>query len=238
MPIPDYLPKLERTSAKLRAFTLLQQWIKNGTLAPGEKISDTELAKALGLSRTPVREALQMLEMQGFIEMKPGSVTRVTLVEKEDIFKIYPPLAALDAIAAETAAEKIDSGTIKVLRDLNQQFATALMEQEIDKAMELDERFHQTILGIAANPFLTSFITTLQMHVSRFKYVFLQQLEVSYRRSVEEHEAILDALESQNSEKAGRMIYQNWMRPMTEIVKQLAKDNQEESLKSDMLLEK
>lgn len=233
MPIPDFLPKLERKSAKLRAFTLLQQWIKNGTFAPGEKISDTELAKALGLSRTPIREALQMLEMQGFIEMKPGSVTRVTTIEKEDIFKIYPPLAALDAIAAETAAEKIDSATIKILREINQQFATALMKQKIDEALELDERFHQTILKVAENPFLTSFITTLQMHVSRFKYVFLQQPEVNSQRSVEEHEAILDAFENKNSEKAGRMIYQNWMRSMTEIVKQLGK---EITLKKDVKL--
>ena len=227
MPIPERIPKLERTSAKLRAFSLLQRWITDGTLHPGEKISDAELAKAIGLSRTPIREALQMLEMQGFIEMQPGSSTRVTHIQEKDIFNIYPPLATLDALAAEIAATKIDPDTIQVLRDLNQQFSQALMEQDPYTAMELDEQFHQQILEVAGNPYLISFITTLQMHVRRFKYVFMKQAGISYHPSIQEHEAIIQALANKDSKQAGNMIRQNWMRPMQAIAKKFAKENRE-----------
>ena len=108
MPIPRDVPKMERISAKQRALEQIQRWIIEGTLRPGEKILDGELAEVLGMSRTPVREALQILEMQGFVEMHPGSATKVTSIRREDVFRIYPPLAALDATAesAETSAAR------------------------------------------------------------------------------------------------------------------------------------
>ena len=68
MPIPTNHSKPIRTTAKENAFNQLQQWIIDGTLHPGEKLNDTELAQALGVSRTPIRESLQLLEVQGFVK--------------------------------------------------------------------------------------------------------------------------------------------------------------------------
>ena len=70
---------------------------------PGEKLNDTELAAALGVSRTPIRESLQLLEVQGFVKMFPGKATQVTEVRKESITELLPPLAALQALSAELA---------------------------------------------------------------------------------------------------------------------------------------
>ncbi len=72
MPIPQNYQKQERLSAKSLVLNQLQDWIIEGVLQPDEKIHDGELAKALGVSRTPVREALQVLEISGLVEMVPG----------------------------------------------------------------------------------------------------------------------------------------------------------------------
>ena len=101
MPIPIDHTKPVRTTAKLHAFNQLQQWIIDGTLQPDEKLNDIELAQALGVSRTPIRESLQLLESQGFVSMQPGRATQVTPVEPEDIYNLLPPLAALQALYIE-----------------------------------------------------------------------------------------------------------------------------------------
>ena len=99
MPVPTNHSKPVRTSAKESAYSQLEQWIIDGTLQPGEKLTDIELAQALNLSRTPIREALQLLEMVGFVKMYPGKATTVTEVLKEDINHLLPPLAVLQALA-------------------------------------------------------------------------------------------------------------------------------------------
>ncbi|MBO2533568.1 MAG: GntR family transcriptional regulator [Thermoactinomycetaceae bacterium] len=227
MPIPRDVPKMERISAKQRALEQIQRWIIEGTLRPGEKILDGELAEVLGMSRTPVREALQILEMQGFVEMHPGSATKVTPIRREDVFRIYPPLAALDATAAEMAAERVTAEDIRSLRLTNEKFAEALGNKAFYEALILDEQFHQTILEAADNPYLTSFITTLQMHVRRFKYVFLRKMVISPARSIEEHAMIIEALEKRDRETAARVMRQNWMRPMREIADRLQREEEE-----------
>ncbi|RXT06291.1 GntR family transcriptional regulator [Ammoniphilus sp. CFH 90114] len=217
MPIPkDYLAP-HRVSAKERALSELQRWIIDGTLQPGEKLNDMELAEALGLSRTPVREALQLLEVQGFIAMQPGKVTRVTTIEKGDILKIYPPLAALHALAAELAGPLMEPEQIQLLRKLNNEFGEMIKQQQLFKAMEIDEQFHDVIIEMANNPYIASFSATLQMHIRRFKYVLLQQPVSSTITSLDEHEAIIKAFENRWIDKASDAMRMNWLRPMKEL---------------------
>lgn len=90
MPIPINHSRPKRKSAKENAFNQIQQWIIEGTLKPGEKLNDSELAEALGVSRTPIRESLQLLEVQGFVKMYPGKATQVTEVKKESIKDLLP----------------------------------------------------------------------------------------------------------------------------------------------------
>ncbi len=117
MPIPLNHNKPVRISAKENAFNQLQQWIIDGTLRPEEKLNDNELARALGVSRTPIRESLQLLEVQGFVEMFPGKATQVTKVKKEDIIDLLPPLAALQALSAELAVPNLNEEIIRNLED-------------------------------------------------------------------------------------------------------------------------
>ncbi|MFD0710450.1 GntR family transcriptional regulator [Paenibacillus sp. GCM10027626] len=219
MPIPTNYETPVRTSAKDRALSQLQKWIIDGTLQPDEKLNDAELAAALGVSRTPVREALQLLEVQGLVQMYPGKDTRVTTIDKEMIGKLYATLGALHALAAETAAQLIEPGQIEQLRELNAAFARAIKAKDIYQALEYDEEFHNLIVELSDNPYTVSFCSSLQMHIRRFKFVFLKQPLGQTMAAAEEHEQIIDALEKRDAQAASRLIKQNLSRPLEEYNK-------------------
>lgn len=126
MPIPANHSKPVRQSAKENALNQIQQWIINGTLLPGEKLNDSELADALGISRTPIRESLQLLEVQGFVKMYPGKATQVTEIEREAIKDLLPPLAVLQSLSAELAIDHLTADQLKQLENINERFAKSI----------------------------------------------------------------------------------------------------------------
>lgn len=226
MPIPANYATPVRISAKDRALSQIQRWIIDGTLQPGEKLNDAELAEALGVSRTPVREALQLLEVQGLVQMQPGRDTRVTTIEKEDILKMYSTLSALHALAAELAAPLILPEQIETLKQLNAEFAQAIETGQPYQAMELDEQFHGIIIDAADNPYISSFSASLQIHIRRYKYVFLKRPFPSANASVREHEALVAALEKGGGKSAAEIMKQNIWRPMTELQQFISKEEE------------
>lgn len=217
MPIPKNYSSPIRLLAKDKAFNQLQRWIIDGTLEPGEQIYDSEISKALGISRTPIREALQLLAVQGFIEMLPGKETRVTRIKKEDVLKIYPPLASLHALAAEEAAKVITAEQIETLKEMTNEYERLIDHQEQFKAMESDEKFHNFIVELTDNPYITDFSSILQLHIRRFKIVFLKRDLILVKESLKEHRAMIQAFEDRHEEKAASIMKQNWLRPMKEV---------------------
>ena len=103
MPIPENVENLRRVSAKSSIYQVVCSWIITGVLKPGEKIVDSELAKRFNVSRTPVREAIQILEGQKLVYVVPGRATVVADIDPADIEKCYRTLAELQGLAAELA---------------------------------------------------------------------------------------------------------------------------------------
>lgn len=217
MPVPKNFVSPARMSAKERAFSQIQRWIIDGTLQPGEKLIDSELADSLGVSRTPIREAFQLLEVQGLVSTHPGKETKVTEIEKDDIFKMYSTMAALQALAAENTAKTIVPEQIEQLRTINQDFENYIKGSQAYQAMEADEQFHNFIVELSDNPYIASFNASLQIHIRRFKYVFLKQPITATQASVDEHAAIISAFEKNDSERAQAIMKQNFIRPMQEL---------------------
>lgn len=209
MPIPTNLTKPTRKSAKVSAFNQIQQWIIDGTLLPGEKINDSELAKALGVSRTPVRESLQLLEVQGFVKMYPGKATQVTEVEKEAIKDLLPPLAVLQSLSAELAINNLNDETIHELEETNEQFKKAILSENYYSALKLDEKFHKVIVETAKNKYISDIIDNLQAHVTR---LFFHNSIILTKESIQEHEEIIELLKERNAEKLQSVMKENWLR--------------------------
>lgn len=214
MPVPTNHSKPVRRSAKENAYFQLEQWIIDGTLQPGEKLTDIELAQALNLSRTPIREALQLLEMVGFVKMYPGKATTVTEVLKEDIKDLLPPLAVLQALAGELAVPNITEEQISRLEETNFRFAQAIKENDSFNALKIDEEFHQIIIEAAQNPYITTMLSRLQSHVRRqFFHHSLELTEVSWK----EHEEIIQAFKEKDAERLSSLTRNNWIRSIEEL---------------------
>lgn len=214
MPIPTNHAKPIRISAKENAFNQLQQWIIDGTLRPEEKLNDTELAQALGVSRTPIRESLQLLEVQGFVEMFPGKATQVTTVRKEDIKDLLPPLAALQALSAELAIPNLDKKTIDNMEDANERFSHAIQTKDYFSALKIDEEFHQIIVDAANNPYITSMVANLQAHVLR---QFFHNSIVLTTHSIKEHATIIELLKKRDAAAVAQVMRDNWLRAIEEF---------------------
>lgn len=214
MPIPaDHLKPI-RKSAKESAFNQLQQWIIDGTLRPGEKLNDSELAEALGVSRTPIRESLQLLEAQGFVQMFPGKATQVTEIEKGSINDLLPPLAVLQALSAELAIAHLTVDTLTLLENTNQRFAADIRSENYFSALKSDEEFHQIIVDAANNPYIPTMIEQLQAHVRR---LFFHNSIILTEKSITEHDIIIQLMKEKNVTEVSSVMRKNWLRAIDEF---------------------
>ncbi|MBK5346561.1 GntR family transcriptional regulator [Bacillus sp. TH44] len=218
MPVPQNYKKPGRVSAKSLVLNQLQDWIIEGVLRPDEKINDGELAEALGVSRTPVREALQILEISGLVEMVPGQKTKIAPIKLDDVSIIYETIAGLHSIIGKQALQKVTDADIKLLSEINDAFQQSIHEKDSKKALELDIRFHNTITSIAKNRYIEPFLENMQLHILRLEYLFFQNF-VPASQSIKEHHSIIQALQKQDEKRMEQMMSQNWLRPMKEIQK-------------------
>ncbi|KFN01944.1 GntR family transcriptional regulator [Bacillus clarus] len=218
MPVPQNYRKPGRVSAKSLVLNQLQDWIIEGVLQPDEKINDGELAEALGVSRTPVREALQILELSGLVEMVPGQKTKIAPIKLEDVSMIYETIAGLHAIIGKQAIYQITEADIIRLSEINTAFQHAIHEKSSKEALQLDIQFHNTIVSIAKNSYIEPFLENMQLHILRLEYLFFQNF-IPACQSIEEHHLIIQAMKKQDELQIEKIMSQNWLRPMKEIQK-------------------
>lgn len=214
MPIPENHATSVRLTAKENAYNQIQKWIIDGTLLPGEKLNDTELADALGVSRTPIRESLQLLEMDGFVKMYPGKATQVTEIERESINDLLPPLASMQVLATKLANEKLEKATITKLEETNARFAAAIHSESFYSALKIDEEFHQLIVDAANNPYIKQIIRSLQAHVRR--HFFHNAIDLT-ETSISDHEQIIKYMKEGNADEAAKIMEVNWSRTVNAL---------------------
>src|SRR4051794_6181512 len=124
MPVPaTESAVLERDLLRDRAYVAIRDAIVNGTLQPGEKLKDQQLQAWLGLSRTPVREALSRLEQDGLVETAPQRFTRVAPLDRRAARDAFPVIAALHALAAELAHPRLVAADVQRMDEANERFA-------------------------------------------------------------------------------------------------------------------
>lgn len=213
VPMPPTVGRLDRTSARIRVYDQLRALIEDAVLVPGETVRDVDIALQFGVSRTPVREAFQLLEQLGVLETLPNRHTRVTQVHSEDEALICPPLAALHAIAARTAVGHLSTGDLKEMAKANQALRESGLRGDKVKAREADYLFHGIILKRAGNRYLMAAIEPLQIHSRRIDTLYFSDPELS-QDSYAAHQEILAALTASDSERAAELVAKNLMRPL------------------------
>lgn len=171
----------------------LREAIRNGALKPGERIMEIQLAEELGVSRTPVREAIRKLELEGYVVMMPRRGTYVASMSIRDINEIFEIRTALESLSNGLAADHITDEELEHLQRLLVIIGGYIKEENIEKIVETDIEFHDTIYHAARNTRLVGIISNLRDQLTRFR-----TLSMSYpgrlEATLEEHRLIIDAI--------------------------------------------
>lgn len=197
-------------TAKERIYTTLQEWIVEGTLLPGERLNDTELAEYFSVSRTPVREALQLLTEQKLVQVMPSSGTYVAPIDKKELSHVYELLIALQLFTLELAIGKMTEEDFCHLEKLNETFHHCERNGNASDTINADTDFHLYFCKIADNPYLTQFSEALTIHTRRNENLYFREtskLENSYQN----HKRILQALREKDLKKAQEELRANWV---------------------------
>ncbi|MFZ5646213.1 MAG: GntR family transcriptional regulator [Bacillota bacterium] len=182
-------------------FESLREAIIQGRLKPGERLMEMQLAEEMGVSRTPVREAIRKLELEGFVVMIPRKGAYVSGISVKDIVDVFEVRAALEALAAGLAAERV---TDKELEELERSLvqATELGDKaELDAIVETDTNFHELIYKACRNERLVQIVTHLKEQIQRFRTTSLSQPGRS-KDALYEHRAIVEAISERNTDLA------------------------------------
>jgi DNA-binding GntR family transcriptional regulator len=188
---------------------MLCEAIVNGTLAPGEQLHDGELCSWLGLSRTPVRDALARLEEEGLVETAPQRFTRVRPLHPQEARNLFPILATVHALATELAVPRLRAWHHQDLREANEAFVAALMVRDARRAEEADARFHGVFVAVAANPEIERLLARLTPRLDRMQR--LHGATLPGRRSVAQHQAIIARAARGEAPAAASAARANWM---------------------------
>lgn len=208
MPIPKK-PKNEKPkTAKERVYDTVREWIIDGTLQPGEQILDQELAEYFSVSRTPVREAIQLLADQKLVDIQPGKSTRVTLIDLEEAVSNYQVAAALNVLALEMAYPHLTEDVLKELQHIDKNFTLASRARNVKEAIAQDEKFHHRIIELAGNYFLEEFTRILESHSQRIENLYFSQND---ELDFQSHQELLTALEQKDLPAAKAAMQRNWM---------------------------
>jgi len=220
LPIPKKDSALQRKSAKDLVYETLCDWIIRGEMMPGEKLLDTELADYFNVSRTPVREALQMLETQKLIKVTPGRATTVADVDKNDIEKCYRPLAEIQGLAAHLAAPRLTEAQLARMEEVQLGFEEACRTEQVEKAIDCDNKFHEVILRAVDNEYIMEFSNMLLLHVQRIKYHYFHR-DMLRKTSAEQHRDLLKALSDRDADRAAELMRSHWLYVMERCLREV-----------------
>jgi DNA-binding GntR family transcriptional regulator len=194
MPMPDGVSPIVRPLINREACARLRQWILDGILRPGEVLRDQVLAEQLGVSRTPIREALLCLEAEGLVETSRNRWTRVTEISIRTAEEIYPILGALEEAALRMQASQLGAALVSGLQRANRKLARAISRKACAAAVEADSEFHGLIVAGTGNSELISTMRGLARKLQRVELAYFSR-PLAARASVSEHERVISAVE-------------------------------------------
>jgi DNA-binding GntR family transcriptional regulator len=185
-----------------QAYRTIKAHILENRYPPGHQVLEQQLADDLGMSRTPVREALIRLQDEGLVELIPRRGMRVVPLSPQEMQEIYEVLTALEVAAVELAARQtLTDRDLAPLDDALQAMETRLAADDLDGWADADARFHNALINLSGNKRLAGLAATLADQVHRARMVTLR-LRPRPVRSIEEHRAVLEALRAGDGTRA------------------------------------
>ena len=203
---------LQRDTLPMQVLNKLMDWIMDGKLKMGEKLNTEELARQLGVSRMPIREALKSLEKMGLAESIPYVGVKLVSLEQEDVLQIYLMRQLLEPLAAGEACKKITEEQIHELEEIHKEYVTIVEADEIyAKKLYLQNRkFHFAIYSISEMDRVCAMIESLWDTLSFFKLIYGRDVIKNTngaKNMIAEHQGYIDALKDRDAERLKKSLY-------------------------------
>ena len=186
-------------------FNTLRQAILKGELEPGERLMEIQLAERLGVSRTPVREAIRKLELEGLVNMVPRKGAEVASISEKNLRDVLEVRRALEELAVDLACTRLTGEDIKSLKEINKKFQTVMNSKDATIIAETDEAFHDIIYIGTGNDRLIQMLSNLREQMYRYRLEYVKD-KSTRSNLVQEHDVIIQALEERNVEDAKAVI--------------------------------
>lgn len=203
--LADRRLRVSRAGLHEQAAARLRTLIVRGDLAPGEVLNEAGLSEALGISRTPLREALKLLAAEGLVELRLNRSARIASLRQSEIEELFEAVAGIERIAAELAAERMTARDLRRLEQLQARMERHHERGELREYFELNQQIHGFIVACARNDAIAATHRWLLARVERARF-FALSAQGRWDESVEEHRQVLQALASRQSEAAGKAL--------------------------------
>ena len=215
---PRWAP-IVRPALQDEVVSRIRQMIDDGALLPGSRVPERDLCAQLGVSRTPLREAFQVLAAQGLIELQPRRGAVVKRLAPDEVDHMFQVLEALEGLAGELACESMTEAELARIEALHAKMMAAYRRRSQGRFFELNQEIHERIVTAAANPILARVYEGLSGQVRRIRYL-PRITDAQWRIAAEEHEAILKALKARDARALARVL-RGHLRTKRERVKAL-----------------
>lgn len=193
--INEYLPLRDVV------FQTLRQAILRGELEPGERLMEIHLADRLGVSRTPIREAIRKLELEGLVVMIPRRGAVVASITEKDMKDVLEVRRTLEMLAVEVACDRISPEQLEQLKEASEQFQKICAKGDLIQLAQADVAFHEVIYNATNNLRLVTTLNNLREQMYRYRMEYLKDTS-SYERLRGEHIEIYEGIRTRNKEKA------------------------------------
>ena len=201
----------------------LREAIRKGVLKPGERIMEIKLAEELGVSRTPVREAIRKLELEGLVVMIPRKGAEVAKITVRDLKDALEVRMAIDSLSVKLACERLDENDKTEIKQACVAFREAVKSKNVQAIVEGDERFHNTIYRASKNQKLITIAMNLREQVYRYRFEYVK--DFSYHENlIREHDQITEAILKGDVETAQKIMKEHIYNQEQIVIRNLQKE--------------
>lgn len=214
MNVNEYLPLRDVV------FKTLREAILKGNLAPGERLMEIQLANQLGVSRTPIREAIRKLELEGLVIMIPRRGAEVARITEKDLKDVLEVRTSLEELAISLACERISDASVEALKEALKNFKAAINGGDVTKIAESDVAFHDIIFAATDNARLIQIVNNLREQMYRYRLEYLKDY-TTHDRLYKEHEEIVAAIADKDKALARKLIVEHIYHQELTVIKNI-----------------
>ena len=207
-------------------FNTLRKAILKGELKPGERLMELTLADRLGVSRTPIREAMRKLELEGLVVMVPRKGAQVASITEKDMNDVLEVRIALENIAIEKACERMTDEKLERLTEASRNFERTVKEGDLVQLAEADEAFHEAIYRASDNLKLNQVLSNLREQFYRYRVEYLKE-EKTRNQLLKEHQKLMQAIKDGNIKKAQEISFLHLENQRQSIKKSIEQEKRE-----------